>query len=186
MFLSWKHTDTSPAGDSPVLSCGHAQLPARNAGLLQPLRKRWFIPLNPGRSQQPLWGMTASGWAGRTSPCPVPRLGAAGTGVSALLCCLPLVPRDTCSPGINGADWGGIRAAASGSISTEVGMVPSSAELPKSVAGEGCGWHGMACRCAVGCHAHLWHVLAQPRLDKPGLLALGSDAGLALSAVSVR
>lgn len=114
--------------------------------------------------------MTASGWAGRTSPCPVLRLGAAGTGVSALLCCLPLVPRDTCSPGINGADWGGIKAAASRSISTEVGMVPSRHELPKSVAGEGCGWH----------------VLAQPRLDKPGLLALGSDAGLALSAVSVR
>lgn len=42
MFLSWEQADTNPAGDSPVLSCGHDQLPTHNTELLQPLLKWWF------------------------------------------------------------------------------------------------------------------------------------------------
>lgn len=103
MFLSWEQADTSPAGDSPILSRGHGQLPTRNAGLLQPLRQRCFYSPKPWQVSAAVLGEDCLP-DGLDGPHPLPslRLGAAGTGVSALLCrCHPLVPGDTHGPGLN-------------------------------------------------------------------------------------
>lgn len=108
MFLSWEQADTSPAGDSPVLSCGHGQLPTRNTGLLQPLLECWFYSPKPWQVSAALLGEDClpDGLDGR-HPLLSLWLGAAGTGVSALLCCChPFVPRDTHSPWLNGGALG--------------------------------------------------------------------------------
>lgn len=185
MFPSWKQADTSPAGDSPILSCGHGQLPTRNSGLLQPLRECCFYSPKPWQVSTALLG---EDWLpdGLDGPHPLPslRLGEAGTSVSALPCCChPLVPRDTCGPGLNGGALGGIRAAASGSISREVVTVPSGTELPKSGAGGrgategGCvAWHAVqGCRgLPVLTSSTSWH---GPSLTSLALFLQGQTRG---------
>lgn len=196
MFLSWEQADTSPAGDSPVLSCGHSQLPTHNTELLQPLSECWFYSPKPLAALRSLAGgglPSRRKVEDRPQPLLSLQLEAAGTSMSTLLCCChPLAPCDTSSPGINGEHWGGMRAVASGSISTEVIVVPSGTGLPKSGAEEevllGGGGGGMVQHAGVPWAAgtHPWHVLAQPQFNKPSLISSGSDMGLTLSAASTQ